>query len=208
MAIRHPSVEADSVGWVSVGDDRGVSTPTAPKSRYSLGSAKNLVYSLLAVLGMVLVLILMVPRVESVGGPPVDIDATAAQVKSESGWAIVVPEGLPDGWVPTSVRYVRTTGDFMTWHVGYKTPRNTYVAVEQTLDPTDEWVAAQTNRAPREGEVVVAGRTWTKFVRDTKVQNSLLDRPAAGSGDLTTLVTGDADFDDMGFYIEHLQPVG
>ena len=185
-----------------------MSTPTAPQSRYSLGSAKNLVYSMLAVLGMVAVLVLMVPRVQTVGGPPVDVATEASQVRAETGWDIVAPEGLPDGWSPTSVRYVRTTGDFMTWHVGWKTPRDTYVAVEQTLDPTREWVAAQTNRAPEEGTLDIAGRTWTTFVRDTKTQNSLLDQPAAGSGELTTLVTGDADFDDMAVFVEALRPVG
>ena len=173
-----------------------------------MGSTKNLVYSLLAVLGMVAVLVLMVPRVETVGGPPVDVAAEATQVREESGWDIVAPQGLPEGWVPTSVRYVRTTGDFMTWHVGYRTPRDTYVAVEQTMDPTREWVAAQTNRAPEDGTTEIAGRTWTRFVRDTKVQNSLLDMPATGSGELTTLVTGDADFDDMAIFVQALRPAG
>ena len=60
-------------GW-AVGDHGGMSTPAPPQqSRYSMGSTKNLVYSLLAVLGMTAVLVLMVPRVSSVSGPPVDV---------------------------------------------------------------------------------------------------------------------------------------
>lgn len=185
-----------------------MSTPTAPRSRYSLGSTKNLVYSLFAVLGMVLVLILLVPRVDSVGGPPVDVSATASEVKAETGWPVVEPVGLPSGWTPTSVRYVRVTDGFMTWHVGYKTPSGTFVAVEQTKDPSRAWIAAQTNRAPREGTVEIAGRTWEKYVRDSKVQNSLLSVPEAGSGELATLVTGTATFEEMATYIESLRPAG
>lgn len=172
-----------------------------------MGSTKNLVLSLLAVLGMVLVLVLLVPRVDRVGGPPVDVHTQALEVKQRSGWPIVEPLGLPEGWSPTSVRYVGVTGGFLTWHVGYQTPSGTFVAVEQTKDPNREWISAQTNRAPREGTVEVAGRTWEKFVRDNKVQNSLLSVPENGSGELATLITGTASFEDMATYIESLQPV-
>jgi hypothetical protein len=189
-----------------VGDDGGVSTPTAPPSRYSMGSTQNLVLSLLAVLGMVAVLVLIVPRVNSVSGPPVDIHATAVDVQHRTKWPIVEAVGLPEGWTPTSARYVRTTDGFMTWHAGYQLPDGTYVAVEQTKDPNRAWVEAQTNRAPKAGTVEAAGRTWTAFVRDTKVQNSLLDDPKT-SGDLTTLVTGTASLEQMADFATYLQPV-
>ncbi len=171
-----------------------------------MGSTKNLVLSLLAVLGMVAVLVLIVPRVSSVSGPPVDVHATAVDVKERSGWPIVEAVGLPEGWTTTSARYVRTTDGFMTWHAGYQTPSGTYVAVEQTMDPSAKWVEAQTNRAPKIGTLEAGGRTWTKYERDTKVQNSLLDDPET-SGDLTTLVTGTASFEEMADFVTYLQPV-
>ena len=189
-----------------VGDDGGVSQQTAPPSRYSMGSTKNLVLSLLAVLGMVAVLVLIVPRVSSVSGPPVDVHATAVDVQKRSGWPIVEAVGLPDGWSATSARYVRVTDGLMTWHAGYQAPDGTYVAVEQTKDATPAWISAQTNRAPKEGTVEAAGRTWTKFVRDTKVQNSLLHE-AAAPGELTTLLTGTASFETMAEFAGYLEPV-
>lgn len=162
--------------------------------------------SLLAVVGMVLVLILIVPRVSSVSGPPVDVHATAVDVKASMGWPIVEAVGLPEGWTTTSARFVRTTDGFSTWHAGYQTPSGTYVAVEQTMDPTSKWVEAQTNRAPKTGTLEAGGRTWTKYERDTKVQNSLVDDPKT-AGELTTLVTGTASFEEMTEFVEHLQPV-
>jgi Protein of unknown function (DUF4245) len=171
-----------------------------------MGSAKNLVLSLAAVVGMVLVLILVVPRVSSVSGPPVDVHATAVDVKGRTGWPIVEAVGLPDGWNTTSARFVRTTDGFSTWHAGYQTPSGTYVAVEQTMDPTPLWLEAQTNRAPRTGTLEAGGRTWAKYERDTKVQNSLVDDPEA-AGQLTTLVTGTASFEEMADFVTHLQPV-
>ena len=171
-----------------------------------MGSTKNLVISLLAVLGMVAVLILIVPRVNSVSGPEVDIHATAVDVQQRTDWPIVEAVGLPEGWTPTSARYVRTTDGFMTWHAGYQLPDGTYVAVEQTMDPSRAWIEAQTNRAPKAGTIEAAGRTWTTFERDTKVQNSLLDDPQT-TGDLTTLITGTASFEQMADFATFLQPV-
>ncbi len=171
-----------------------------------MGSTKNLVYSLFAVLGMVAVLVLIVPRVNSVSGPPVDVHATALGVKEKTGWPIVEAVGLPEGWSTTSARYVRTTDGFMTWHAGYQTPEGTYVAVEQTRDPSRAWIDAQTNRAPRAGTLEAAGLTWTKYERDTKVQNSLLHESQA-PGELATLLTGTASFEAMADFATYLRPV-
>ncbi|MGL5911097.1 MAG: DUF4245 domain-containing protein [Phycicoccus sp.] len=183
-----------------------MTSPAPSRSRYSLGSAKNLVYSMLAVVGMTAVLVLVVPRVNSVSGPAVDVAATAVQVQRDTGWPIVAAEGLPEGWRETSARYSRTTEEVMAWHAGYQTPEGTYVAVEQALDPPRGWVTAQTNRAPREGTLEIEGRAWVKLVRDTKTQNSLVAEPTA-PGELTTLVTGTATFDDLTEFIGYLQPV-
>ena len=171
-----------------------------------MGSAKNLVYSLAAVLAMVAVLVLIVPRVSSVSGPPVDVTATAVDVRERTGWPIVQPVGLLVGGTATSELYTVTTGGFPTWHAGYQTPSGTYVAVEQTLDPNREWIESQTNRAPKVGTLEAAGRTWTMYERDTKVQNSLVDAPE-GEDELTTLITGTATFDEMTQFVETLQPV-
>lgn len=171
-----------------------------------MGSTQNLVLSLVAVLGMVAVLVLVVPRVNSVSGPPVDVHAVALDVKERSGWPVVEAVGLPDGWTTTSARYVRTTDGYMTWHAGYQLPSGTYVAVEQTRDPNRAWIDAQTNRAPRAGTLEAAGRTWVKFERDTKVQNSLLHESQT-PGELATLITGTATFDEMAEFATYLRPV-
>lgn len=171
-----------------------------------MGSTQNLVLSLVAVLAMVAVLVLIVPRVNSVSGPPVDVHAVALDVQKRTGWRVVEAVGLPEGWTTTSARYVRTTDGFMTWHAGYQLPSGTYVAVEQTRDPNRAWVDAQTNRAPRAGTLEAAGRTWVKFERDTKVQNSLLHQSQA-PGDLATLITGTATFEDMARFATYLRPV-
>lgn len=187
-------------------EQQAVSTPEAPRSRYSMGSSANLVRSLLAILAMMALLFFMVPRVSTVNGPPVDVHAEAVSAARLSGWPLAEAVGLPEGWRPSSARYVRSTSDLMTWHAGYQSPSGTYAAVEQTMDPTFKWIGAQTSRGTPFGTVDIAGKTWTKYLRDYKVQNSLVYKPET-KGELTWLVTGDATFEDMQVLIEHLQPV-
>ncbi len=174
-------------------------------SRYARGSVANMVRSLVVIGGIMAVLFFMVPRTNTVSVPKVDVDALARTVASDTGWPIEVPAGLPDGWTPSDVRFLPSTGGLRVWHVGYQTPDRQYAAVEQTMNGTAEWVRAQTNRAPKTGTVIAAGRTWDIYVRDIKTQNSLVNRPESGSG-LTTLITGDASVTDLTFFAEHLKP--
>ncbi len=177
-----------------------------PPSRYSLGTLPNMLRSLVVIVAVMSVVFFMVPRVSSVSQPPVDVQANAASVRNTTGWPIEVPVGLPDGWQATAVRYVRSTGGLMTWHVGYQSPAGTYVALEQTRGATNDWVRAQTNRAPAGESVTIDGTPWTKYVRADKVQNSLVDRPT-GTSALTTVVTGTGTFEELTEFVKHLEPV-
>ena len=190
---------------VRVEDDGLVSTP-APRSSYANGSVANMARSLLVIGAIVALLVAIVPRVNTVSQPPVDVASSAVEVARTSGWPIEQPEGLPEGWKATSVRYVRSTDGLMTWHAGYQSPSGNYVALEQTRDATSEWVSAQTNRAPRTGELQAGGRTWVKYVRTGKVQNSLVERPDA-QGRLTTIITGTGTFAELAAFADTLRPV-
>lgn len=177
-----------------------------PRSPYAMGTFPNMVRSLLVVGAIMALVFFLVPRVSSVSQPPVDVMTTAKDVARTTGWAVSVPRGLPEGWQASAARYVRSTDGLMTWHAGYVTPAGHYVALEQTQGATRGWVEAQTNRSARIGELTAGGRTWVQFNRDTKVQRSLLDRPADPKA-LTTLVTGDGTFDEMTTFVEHLESV-
>ena len=171
-----------------------------------MGTNANMVRSL-AVIGALMALIwFMTPRVNTLGGPVVDVHGTALTVARDSGWPISEAVDLPQDWKTTSARYVKGTDGLMTWHAGYQAPSGNYVAVEQTRDATRGWVEAQTNRARRVGELQAGGTTWFTYERGAKVQNSLLDRRTE-PGELTTLLTGTGTFEELAFVAEHLAPV-
>ena len=171
-----------------------------------MGSAPNMVRSRVVIGALMALIWFLTPRVNTVGGPVVDVHGTAVSVAEESGWPISEAVGLPEDWKTTSARWVKSTDGLMTWHAGYQAPSGSYVAVEQTQDATRGWVEAQTNRARRIGEVQAAGLTWVKYERGGKVQNSLLDRRTE-PGELTTLLTGTGTFEELAFVAEHLGPV-
>jgi len=165
-------------------------------------SWQSMVVSLAVVVGIVCVLLLLVPRVNSVTQPPLDVGLGARAASSQLPFPPAVPTGLPDGWRATSVRTARSTAGVLMWHAGYQTPSEQYAAVQQGQDAPAEWVRAQTNRAPVTGTQLVAGQQWTRYARQDKLQNSLVLK----RGRLTTVVTGTADFDELARLVESLRP--
>ena len=151
------------------------------------------------------VLIAIVPRVNTVSQPPVNVAAAAVEV-AKSEVADLHSRRAPGGWKATSVRHVRSTDGLMTWHAGYQSPSGNYVALEQTKDATRGWIEAQTNRARRTGEVEAAGTTWLTYERTPKVQRSLLTAEPSTDG-LTTLITGTGTFEELTAFAETLEPV-
>lgn len=201
-----PAAGGEHAAYVTSTAARVDHPPATPRSRYALGSVPNMLRSLLVIGLLMAGLVFLVPRVNSLSGPAVDVHATGLDVVERTGWPIVEARGLPTGWTATAARFVKATDGKMTWLAGYQTPDGDYVSVEQTESATSAWISAQVNRARRVGEVERAGMTWTKYERGAKVQNSLVHVPTA-PGELATLITGTAPFDDMLFFIDHLQPV-
>lgn len=164
----------------------------------------HLVASLLVVVGIVLGLVLLVPRTNAITQPPVDVRLGARAAAEKVDFTPSVPAGLPAGWRATSVRTTRSTASVMTWHAGYMTADDQYAAVEQGQDVPAEWIRSQTNRGREEGTVDVEGESWRKFVRLDKVQHSLVHQ----RGDVTTIVTGTATFEQLALLAASLEPAG
>ena len=171
-----------------------------------MGNLRSMIISMLVVMGFVVVWVAMVPRPNAESQPPIDVTSVAQQVRAQTHWPILQPQGLPEGWKATSARFVSATGGLMTWHAGYQSPTGDYIALEQTQGATSEWVGAQTNRGHDEGTLQVAGVSWTKVDRKDKVQFSLVHR-GSGPKDLTTIVTGTGTYDELAAFAATLRPV-
>lgn len=161
--------------------------------------------SMLVIAAIMALFIIMFPRIQP-DHSGVDVTETAQQIRESTGIEITAPGELPDGWVGTNAQYRRSADGLMTWHAVFETPAGDHVALNETVDATDAWVAQQVNRTERTGQVDLAGVTWQQYERGgSNPQRSLVDR--GGDGELTTVVTGSATWDELQLFVESLAPV-
>ncbi|MDA3147700.1 DUF4245 domain-containing protein [Leucobacter sp. UCMA 4100] len=134
-------------------------------------TVNNLVYSLLASLGVVLILVLIVPRW---GGDfedrSVDVISLAHDASPTAGIELVAP-AMPSDWLAKQATIRSSKADKVTqWYVGYTTPKPTeqFAAVVQAFTPeagpaNETWVAQLLESKSATGTEDFAGHTWTVY---------------------------------------------
>lgn len=171
--------------------------PARGASHYAKGSAANMFRSMAVIVAITLALFFVTGRPNSQTPQSVDVPGTAQFRAEQAGQPFAYPEGLPEGWVATNVRYLRSKGNVMVWNAGYTTPDGEYVSVQQALDPGAGWVDTQTNNGARVGTLTTTdGTKWAKRDREGKVQRSLVSVPK-DTKELTTLVTGTGSWEQL-----------
>ncbi|GAA2551703.1 MULTISPECIES: DUF4245 domain-containing protein [Streptomyces] len=155
-------------------------------------TARDMVLSL-GLIGLVAgVVWLFIPHDDS---PPdlkrVDYRVDLLTARRAASYPVAAPEGLPEAWKPTSVRFRGDEGD--AWHLGYQTPDGEYAAVEQSTQKRQLFIEDATQGA-EETEVTqqIGGKTWTRY--EGGHYDALVLEGAEGS---TTVVTGTASFGQL-----------
>ncbi|GAA4158706.1 hypothetical protein GCM10022286_11980 [Gryllotalpicola daejeonensis] len=127
-------------------------------------TVNNLVYSLIATLGIVLVIVLLVPR-NSPGtvGKPVDWKSVAAQGTGTEPDSLLSPD-LPKGWSANAAE-LRTGGaaDIDDWHIGFIAPDKQYVGLDQGFKADDTWVVTEVDSIRATGSQTIDGVKWVVY---------------------------------------------
>jgi hypothetical protein len=157
-------------------------------------TVRNLVGALTITCGVALVVYFgAIPR-EGDGNEmaAVSYSQELGQARRAAPFPVVAPVGLPDDWRANSVTY-RGTGDHgTTWHLGFVTPDDEYVAVEQGSEKPDRFIRKVTHDARPTGETrQVAGEEWVQYRGRT--YDALVHK---GDG-VTTVVTGTGSVQQM-----------
>mgnify|MGYP001249932016 CR=1 FL=1 len=174
-------------------------------SSYMKGSVSNMLRSLLAIGAVMALFVIVAPRLQP-DHSGVDVQQTAEQVAQTAGLEVSAPQDLGEEWVETRAEYRMSTDDLMTWHAGFETPAGEFVALNETQDATPAWVATQVNQAPLVGESEIAGAQWQRYAREgSRIQRSFVRLGA--DGELTTVVTGNASWDELSEFVAALEPV-
>ena len=104
-------------------------------------TVNNLLLSLLATAGMVLVLILIVPRDDSSRIPKIDYIAIAEQATVSTGNGIAAPT-IEAGWWSNQAKWFGSPIDAMPrFAVGFVSPKNDYIGMTHAFGVNPTWLA-------------------------------------------------------------------
>ncbi|MEU9921330.1 DUF4245 domain-containing protein [Streptomyces griseoluteus] len=123
--------------------------------------------------------------------PRVDYTVETTTARRAVNYPLAAPEGLPDTWKATSVRFRGEESD--RWHLGFQDPEGQYVQVEQSTQKRSDFIeqATQGSSATEKTEKI-DGRTWTRYSGGRYDALVLEDTPGS-----TTVVSGTASFDRL-----------
>lgn len=142
--------------------------------------------------------------------PPVQAVAyepAARQAAAQAAYPVLVPASLPEGWTPTRARWTPAgqpglggdpvPGD--TWQLGFLSPQQTYVALDQRDRAPGPFVAATTREGRPDGEVAVSGAPWTRYVSADGRTRALVRQ-----GEAVTIVSGDLPYEALAAFASTL----
>ncbi len=182
-------------------------TPDEVADRKAAASAKrranqtplNLVFALLASLGVVALVVLVVVRPSSIPRDPIDYAAVAADAQGSVDVPLVVPD-LPAGWTANRAELETGTGDGIdSWQIGLLTPGEQYIGLVQGVRVDQRWVSEQTGDAEATDRLTIGDRVWQIYDRrDVEDPGNLAYAMTTTDGDATIVLGGtatDAEFE-------------
>ncbi|WP_460069047.1 DUF4245 domain-containing protein [Streptomyces sp. YKOK-I1] len=155
-------------------------------------TARDMILSLGLIVIAAYVIYLFVPHDETAPDVKrVDYRVELLTARRAASYPVAAPEGLPESWKATSVRFRGADSD--SWHLGFHAPDGEYVAIEQSTQKRAEFIeqASQGATATKVTEDI-AGRTWTRYTGGR--YDALVLQGTDGS---TTVVAGTASFDRL-----------
>ncbi|QDZ14410.1 DUF4245 domain-containing protein [Humibacter ginsenosidimutans] len=126
-------------------------------------TVNNLIYSLLATLGLVVVIVLMVPRAQPDATPDIDYAKIAAQGAGVEPDPLLTPH-LSKSWTSNSAELRQQTQDQVDeWYIGLITPSKQYIGLTQGFDANATWLADQVANTHSVSTTEIDGITWSIY---------------------------------------------
>jgi hypothetical protein len=211
-STREPSrrlQSTDDAGRPIVAELNRAETPEEIAERKAAASARrranqtplNLVFALLASMGVVALVVLVVVRPTSIERDPIDYAAVAAGAQQAVDVPLVVPD-LPGGWTANRAELVSGgTDGIASWQIGLLTPGEQYIGFVQGIDVDDRWMSEQTASAEATDRVTIGDRVWQVYDRrDVRDPGNLAYVLTTVSGESAIVLGGtasDAEFEAL-----------
>jgi hypothetical protein len=127
-----------------------------------------------------------------------------AVARRDAPFPVLAPTTAPEGWRATQAEWVETGDPFRggepsvrnQWSLGFLTPENVFVGLDQGDLQPDNLVAEQTRAGTPDGQSTVNGQTWERLLsRDGRTRSLVRREPS-----VTTVVSADLDYDALDAY--------
>jgi hypothetical protein len=160
---------------------------------------RDMVLSMAVIGAVVAVIYVFIPHDENQDPvKPVDYRIELVTAQRAASYPVLAPQGLAQGWKPTSVSFDRQKGE--AWHLGFLDPDRRYVAVEQSTQPRGKYVPAVTQQAKNTGRTeLVNGEPWQRW------EGEKYDALVREEANWTTVVTGSAPMASLRAMAEALE---
>jgi hypothetical protein len=157
----------------------------------------NLVVALVASLAIVVFLVVVVVRPAPAPSASIDYAAVAAEAQGATDEPLLAPV-LPSGWSANDARF-QTTEQVPTWYVGFITPGEQYIGLDQGVGANPTWQATLLDDAEQTGTVTIDGVDWVVYdQRGASDPGNFAYSLATTHGESTVLLHGtasDAEFE-------------
>ncbi|MET0954535.1 MAG: DUF4245 domain-containing protein [Cryobacterium sp.] len=161
-APRPPRVVAE-LGRPETAEERATRLATNSRNYRSRKTINNLVYSLLATVGAVIVLVLIVPRSDTPLDRAVDFGSVAEQVQQGVDEPLVAPT-LPPGWSANAAEWRAGGSDGVSsWYIGLITPENEFIGLTQAVDANPTWLAEQLDKVAASDTITIDTVEWDVY---------------------------------------------
>ena len=152
----------------------------ARAERKARQNMRNLIWSLLASLGVVALLVIVVVRPDTNLVQEIDWQDIAAQSADQLPGEPVSPR-LSELWTSNRAEVTKEPGADVTWSIGLLGPEDSYVFVDQGFGANDAWVALRVEQSRSTGDVLLG-------YAPNQVQWREYDRQDVDSGGLNAYV--------------------
>jgi hypothetical protein len=169
----------------------------ATRERRSRRTVGNLIVSLMAVIAAVILIAMMAPTPRMDNAPRVNVEAAARQAAGSEPAALVVPRPGSQ-WRCNVARLNTGTPDGTDyWELGFVTPSNGFVSIEQGFDANPSWTAARLAHAQATGHRTIDGILWRLYDNHTATDSTVRYGLATTAGKSTFVVFGTASLPEV-----------
>jgi hypothetical protein len=162
VSAKQPRVVAE-LGRPETPDEKDARTAENRRLRRQRQNARNLVYSLLVCVALVIVIMLAVPRGTAPPRTAVDYRSLASQSEGSVDRPLLAPP-VPSSWSANAAE-LRSSDGVTSWYVGFVLPKNEFLSYTEGLNSNGTWLADVLGSAKGGGTTDVGGLTWRVYDR-------------------------------------------